>query len=93
MSSLLEVRGLSKEFSAGGMMRRARLHAVDDVSFALEPGRITALAGESVRRHAVRFGLRSLCRARRRLTSLSPRLLGDAGALFCRILAHLLTSL
>jgi len=47
MSSLLEVRGLSKEFSAGGMMRRARLHAVDDVSFALEPGRITALAGES----------------------------------------------
>jgi peptide/nickel transport system ATP-binding protein len=43
----LEVKHLSKTFSAGGAVRRARLHAVDDVSFALEPGRITALAGES----------------------------------------------
>jgi peptide/nickel transport system ATP-binding protein len=43
----IEVRHLSKTFSAGGKVRRARLHAVDDVSFALEPGRITALAGES----------------------------------------------
>ncbi|HEU5363060.1 MAG TPA: ABC transporter ATP-binding protein [Gaiellaceae bacterium] len=45
--SVLEVRGLSKEFPAGGMLHRARLHAVDDVTFSLRPGRITALAGES----------------------------------------------
>ena len=47
MSSVLEVRGLSKNFAAGGVLHRAKLHAVDDVTFALEPGRITALAGES----------------------------------------------
>ena len=47
MSSVLEVRGLSKQFSAGGVVHRARLHAVDDVTFSLQPGRITALAGES----------------------------------------------
>ena len=47
MSSVLEVRGLSKNFPAGGVLHRAKLHAVDDVTFALEPGRITALAGES----------------------------------------------
>src|SRR4029077_20720117 len=34
-------------FSAGGVLHRAKLHAVDDVTFSLEPGRITALAGES----------------------------------------------
>jgi peptide/nickel transport system ATP-binding protein len=45
--SVLEVRGLSKTFPAGTVLHRARLHAVDDVTFALEPGRITALAGES----------------------------------------------
>ena len=47
MTSLLEVRGLSKEFPVGGALRRGRLHAVDDVSFVLAPGRVTALAGES----------------------------------------------
>ena len=35
----LEVHGLTKHFS--------RVHAVDDVSFALRPGTITALVGES----------------------------------------------
>jgi peptide/nickel transport system ATP-binding protein len=45
--SVLEVRGLTKLFPGGGPLRRSKLHAVDDVSFALEPGRITALAGES----------------------------------------------
>jgi peptide/nickel transport system ATP-binding protein len=35
----LEVRGLTKHF--------AKVHAVDDVSFELRPGRITALVGES----------------------------------------------
>jgi peptide/nickel transport system ATP-binding protein len=47
VSAVLEVHGLTKEFGAGGVLHRARLHAVDDVTFALEPGRITALAGES----------------------------------------------
>jgi peptide/nickel transport system ATP-binding protein len=37
--SVLEVAGLTKHFD--------RLHAVDDVSFALRPGTITALVGES----------------------------------------------
>jgi peptide/nickel transport system ATP-binding protein len=35
----LEVRGLTKHF--------AHVHAVDDVSFELRPGTITALVGES----------------------------------------------
>ncbi|HET7043948.1 MAG TPA: oligopeptide/dipeptide ABC transporter ATP-binding protein [Gaiellaceae bacterium] len=47
----LEVRSLSKHFSVGVgsrfWARRGRLHAVDDVSFALRPGTITALVGES----------------------------------------------
>jgi peptide/nickel transport system ATP-binding protein len=44
---ILEVRSLSKQFRTGGILRPAQLHAVDDVTFALRPGRITALAGES----------------------------------------------
>jgi peptide/nickel transport system ATP-binding protein len=47
MSGALEVRHLEKKFRVGSTLRRGRLHAVDDVNFALEPGRITALAGES----------------------------------------------
>jgi len=44
----LEVRGLTKYFAAGnGLLDRSRVHAVDDVSFALRPGTITALVGES----------------------------------------------
>ncbi len=44
----VEVRGLTKHFPAGnGLIRRGRVHAVDDVSFALRPGTITALVGES----------------------------------------------
>ena len=42
----LEVRSLTKHFSTG-LTRRSKLHAVDDVSFTLRPGRITALVGES----------------------------------------------
>ncbi|MGN6799570.1 MAG: ABC transporter ATP-binding protein [Gaiellaceae bacterium] len=38
---------MSKQFRTGGVLRPSRLHAVDDVTFALRPGRITALAGES----------------------------------------------
>ncbi|HEY8723938.1 MAG TPA: ABC transporter ATP-binding protein [Gaiellaceae bacterium] len=44
----LEVRGLTKLFPASnGLIDRSRVHAVDDVSFALRPGTITALVGES----------------------------------------------
>jgi peptide/nickel transport system ATP-binding protein len=47
MTPILEVRALSKQFRSGGVLRPSQLHAVDDVTFALTPGRITALAGES----------------------------------------------
>src|SRR5215471_1593273 len=43
----LEVRNLTKHFPIGSTIRRSRLHAVDDVSFELRPGTITALVGES----------------------------------------------
>jgi peptide/nickel transport system ATP-binding protein len=43
----LEVRSLSKRFAIGNAFRRAHVHAVDDVSFELRPGKITALVGES----------------------------------------------
>src|SRR4029450_13708332 len=43
----LEIRNLSKRFPLGGGVRRAQVHAVDDVSFELRPGRVTALVGES----------------------------------------------
>jgi peptide/nickel transport system ATP-binding protein len=44
---LLEVQSLSKRFAVGKTLHRAYLHAVDDVSFELRPGTITALVGES----------------------------------------------
>jgi peptide/nickel transport system ATP-binding protein len=44
----LEVQGLTKHFPVGNdVVRRSRVHAVDDVSFELRPGTITALVGES----------------------------------------------
>jgi peptide/nickel transport system ATP-binding protein len=43
----LEVQSLSKQFPIGNALRRAHVHAVDDVSFELHPGTITALVGES----------------------------------------------
>jgi peptide/nickel transport system ATP-binding protein len=43
----LEVKGLTKHFAAGSAFARSRVHAVDDVSFELRPGTITALVGES----------------------------------------------
>ena len=50
MSTALEVNGLSKHFSTGGarlFAGRRKVHAVDDVTFSLRPGTITALVGES----------------------------------------------
>jgi peptide/nickel transport system ATP-binding protein len=43
----LEVRNLEKRFPLGGTFRRPQVHAVDDVSFELRPGTVTALVGES----------------------------------------------
>jgi peptide/nickel transport system ATP-binding protein len=44
----LAVEGLSKHFPTGSRFRgRTKIRAVDDVSLALVPGRITALVGES----------------------------------------------
>ncbi len=43
----LEVRSLTKHFAVGNTVHRAHVHAVDDVSFELRPGTITALVGES----------------------------------------------
>jgi peptide/nickel transport system ATP-binding protein len=43
----LEVRSLTKRFPLGSGIRRPQVHAVDDVSFELRPGTITALVGES----------------------------------------------
>jgi len=50
MSTALEVNGLTKHFSTGGarlFAGRRKVHAVDDVTFSLRPGTITALVGES----------------------------------------------
>jgi peptide/nickel transport system ATP-binding protein len=50
-STVLEGRALTKSFwvkqSRGLLARRARVHAVDGVTVHLEPGRVTALVGES----------------------------------------------
>ncbi|KAA9089685.1 ABC transporter ATP-binding protein [Microbacterium radiodurans] len=43
----VEVSGLGKEYVTREGLRRRRLHAVDDVSFDLVPGRTVALVGES----------------------------------------------
>ena len=43
----LEVQNLTKHFLIGSAVRRAHVHAVDDVTFELRPGTITALVGES----------------------------------------------
>jgi peptide/nickel transport system ATP-binding protein len=43
----LEVENLSKRFPVGTAVHRSYVHAVDDVSFELRPGSITALVGES----------------------------------------------
>ena len=39
MSTTLEVRDLVKDFPLRGGLRRARLRAVDHVSFTIAPGR------------------------------------------------------
>jgi peptide/nickel transport system ATP-binding protein len=44
----LQVKGLRKHFAVGtAVRRRSRVEAVEDVSFELKPGTVTALVGES----------------------------------------------
>ena len=43
----LHVKGLRKHFATGNTVRRSHVQAVEDVSFELKPGTITALVGES----------------------------------------------
>ena len=47
MTKLLEVEHLSKVFTLGSILSRARITAVDNVSFDINPAEIFALAGES----------------------------------------------
>lgn len=47
MEKLLEVQHLTKVFSLGSMISRARITATDNVSFHIKPAEIFALAGES----------------------------------------------
>ncbi len=47
MSGSLEVRNLHKDFRLRNGLSFSTLHAVADVSFAVEPGRTVALVGES----------------------------------------------
>jgi peptide/nickel transport system ATP-binding protein len=46
-AALLEARGLTKVFVSGRLRNRARLRAVDDVSFTLRAGQSVGLVGES----------------------------------------------
>jgi peptide/nickel transport system ATP-binding protein len=46
-AAALDVRGLTKHFGGGGIFQRQLIRAVDDVSFTLEAGKVTALVGES----------------------------------------------
>jgi peptide/nickel transport system ATP-binding protein len=44
---IMEVRGLTKHFASGGAFSRRVVKALEDVSFNLYPGHVTALVGES----------------------------------------------
>ncbi|MDP9363360.1 MAG: ABC transporter ATP-binding protein [Chloroflexota bacterium] len=44
---ILEVRHLTKYFPVGGLLGSSQVHALEDVSFALERGMVVALVGES----------------------------------------------
>ncbi len=47
MEKLLEVENLTKVFTLGSVLSRARITAVDNISFFIKPAEIFALAGES----------------------------------------------
>ncbi|WP_369142437.1 ATP-binding cassette domain-containing protein [Streptomyces sp. R44] len=45
--TLLQIRGLTKDFPVGSVFSRRRVRAVNGVDLDLAPGRVTALVGES----------------------------------------------
>jgi peptide/nickel transport system ATP-binding protein len=51
VAPILEVRALAKQFKVGGSRlpwgKKSMLHAIDDVSFSLQSGKIVALVGET----------------------------------------------
>jgi len=44
---LLEVRHLSKQFPVGNLLKTRFVHAVEDVSFSVQRGKVVAIVGES----------------------------------------------
>jgi len=92
-SAPLEVRNLTKRFPVGGGLRREYVHAVDDVSFELHPGKITALVGESgsgkttvarlLKPHPVPTDVAALIRER--LDRLHPQFEGRGLAVSCAV--------
>ncbi|HYL40590.1 MAG TPA: ATP-binding cassette domain-containing protein, partial [Candidatus Binatus sp.] len=44
---LIVAEGLTRHFRLGGLLSRHSLHAVDDVTLAIQPREIVALVGES----------------------------------------------
>ena len=44
---VLDVRGLTKHFPTGGMIKRHHVHALNDATFTIERGQVVALVGES----------------------------------------------
>jgi peptide/nickel transport system ATP-binding protein len=44
---VLDVRGLTKHFPVGTILKTQHVHAVEDVSFSLKRGQVVALVGES----------------------------------------------
>ena len=47
LDPILEVRGLTKRFSVGSVLKMRQVHAVQDVSFSVKRGQAVALVGES----------------------------------------------
>ncbi len=45
--TVLDVRGLTKHFPMGGMLRRQHVHALNGASFTVDQGQVVALVGES----------------------------------------------
>src|SRR3712207_2088455 len=46
-SPLLEVSNLTKHFPIGGLFQSLKVHALEDVSFAVNRGEVVAVVGES----------------------------------------------